>query len=77
MPSVKPFPQVETLRWPLWGLIHNPVANGNFIFMFAYIKAFPSSNFAMPPKDDKRKKDARMSAKKGKDPVNKSGVRPK
>ncbi|KAI4544429.1 hypothetical protein MG293_004695 [Ovis ammon polii] len=27
----------------------------------------------MPPKDDKRKKDARMSAKKGKDPVNKSG----
>lgn len=27
----------------------------------------------MPPKDDKRKKDAGMSAKKGKDPVNKSG----
>ncbi|KAB0362368.1 hypothetical protein FD754_006524, partial [Muntiacus muntjak] len=26
-----------------------------------------------PPKDDKKKKDARMSAKKGKDPVNKSG----
>lgn len=27
----------------------------------------------MLPKDDKKKKDARMSAKKGKDPVNKSG----
>ncbi|MXQ79246.1 hypothetical protein E5288_WYG000386 [Bos mutus] len=28
----------------------------------------------MPPKDDKKKKDVRMSTKKGKDPVNKSGV---
>ena len=27
----------------------------------------------MPPKDDKKKKDVRMSTKKGKDPVNKSG----
>ena len=31
----------------------------------------------MPPKDDKKKKDARKSAKKDKDPVNKSGGKAK
>ncbi|XP_035579738.1 40S ribosomal protein S25-like [Zalophus californianus] len=31
----------------------------------------------MPPKDDKKKKDARRSAKKDKDPVNKSGDKAK
>ncbi|XP_036081464.1 40S ribosomal protein S25-like [Rousettus aegyptiacus] len=31
----------------------------------------------MPPKDDKKKKDARNSAKKGKNPVNKSGSKAK
>ena len=31
----------------------------------------------MPPKDDKKKKDARKSTKKDKDPVNKSGAKAK
>lgn len=31
----------------------------------------------MPPKDDKKKKDAGKSAKKDKDPVNKSGGKAK
>ncbi|CAD7679792.1 unnamed protein product [Nyctereutes procyonoides] len=31
----------------------------------------------MPPKDDKKKKDARKTAKKDKDPVNKSGGKDK
>ena len=31
----------------------------------------------MPPKDDKKKKDARKSTKKDKDPVNKSGAKKK
>ena len=31
----------------------------------------------MPPKDDKKKKDAGKSAKKDKHPVNKPGDRPK
>ncbi|KAH0513443.1 40S ribosomal protein S25 [Microtus ochrogaster] len=31
----------------------------------------------MPPKDDKKKKDARKSGKKDKDPVNKSGGKAK
>ncbi|ELK12913.1 40S ribosomal protein S25 [Pteropus alecto] len=34
-------------------------------------------NFVMLPKDDKKKKDARKSAKKDKDPVNKSGGKAK
>ncbi|MDR5387576.1 eS25 family ribosomal protein, partial [Salmonella enterica subsp. enterica serovar Typhimurium] len=36
-----------------------------------------SLSFAMPPKDDKKKKDAGKSAKKDKDPVNKSGGKAK
>ena len=36
-----------------------------------------SPGFAMPPKDDKKKKDAGKSAKKDKDPVNKSGGKAK
>jgi len=36
-----------------------------------------SPGFAMPPKDDKKKKDAGKSAKKDKDPVNKSGAKAK
>ncbi|XP_043779480.1 40S ribosomal protein S25-like [Cervus elaphus] len=36
-----------------------------------------SPAFAMPPKDDKKKKDAGKSAKKDKDPVNKSGGKAK
>ena len=36
-----------------------------------------SLGFAMPPKDDKKKKDAGKSAKKDKDPVNKSGGKAK
>ncbi|KAM9051374.1 small ribosomal subunit protein eS25-like [Megaptera novaeangliae] len=36
-----------------------------------------SLGFVMPPKDDKKKKDAGKSAKKDKDPVNKSGGKAK
>uniref|UniRef100_A0A8C3LP92 Small ribosomal subunit protein eS25 n=1 Tax=Chrysolophus pictus TaxID=9089 RepID=A0A8C3LP92_CHRPC len=36
-----------------------------------------SSSRSMPPKDDKKKKDAGKSAKKDKDPVNKSGGKAK
>lgn len=36
-----------------------------------------SLSFAMPPKDDEKKKDAKKLAKKDKDPVNKSGGKAK
>ncbi|CAM4613672.1 small ribosomal subunit protein eS25 [Lepidochelys kempii] len=45
-------------------------------FLIRHLEA-AGAGAAMPPKDDKKKKDAGKSAKKDKDPVNKSGGKAK
>ena len=69
--SVKPSPPGRNPQRTTLGSHSQPCSQWQLHLCLLILKAFP--NFTMLPKDDKKKKDARMSAKKGKDPVNKSG----